>query len=132
MKNVTIIFCVIAGLLLLPTEIKAQEVTQPKLVIVKFHADWCGSCKAMGTALEDLTNKFDGEAALFVELDFTNNTKKHQSLLLASAMGIDNIVANNNATGFFLVIDSKTKEIKAKLTKKQTTKEMAQQISSFL
>jgi len=132
MKNLSIVICVIVSLFLVPSEIRAQENIQPELLIVKFHADWCGSCKAMGSTLEDLTNKFDGKSALFVELDFTNNTKKHQSLLLASAMGIDHIMAKNNGTGFFLVIDSKTKEIKAKLTKKQTTKEMAKQISALL
>lgn len=103
---------------------QSAQSTQPKLMIVKFHADWCGSCRAMGPVLEDLTNKLDGTPVLFVELDFTNNTTRHQANLLANALGIGEIVKNNNATGFLLVIDSKTKEVKAKLTKEQTVKEM--------
>ena len=116
----------------IPSKTYAQSIEKPELLIVKFHADWCGSCKAIGPALENLTNKLDSKPVLFVELDFTNQTTKHQAHLLASAIGIEKIVADNNTTGFILIIDSETKEIKAKLTKRQTTKEMGNKIVSFL
>jgi len=108
------------------------KATAPDLLVVKFHADWCGSCRALGPAITDLTNKLDGQAVLFTELDFTNNSKKHQSILLASALGLDEVVANNKGTGFILVIDSKTKEISAKLDKTQSVKEMSKIISGLL
>lgn len=119
----------------LPTEITSSnsvQTTPPNLLVVKFHADWCGSCRALGPAITDLTNKLDGQAVLFTELDFTNNSKKHQSMLLASALGLDEVVAANQGTGFILVIDSKTKEISAKLDKTQSVKEMSKIISDLL
>ena len=132
MKNVSVVICFFIAMAFMPTKIFSQEIEKPELLIVKFHADWCGSCKAIGPALEDLANKLDGKAILFVELDFTNNSTKHQSNMLASALGIEEVVSTNNGTGFILVIDSKTKEVEAKLTKLQTTKEMGNKIVSLL
>ena len=106
--------------------------SSPKLLVIKFHADWCGSCKALGPVLTDLTNKLDGKPVLFTELDFTNQSKKHQALLLASALGVDKIVAKNPGTGFLLVVDSKTKKVKATLNKKHSVKEMAEIITGLL
>ena len=104
----------------------------PQLMVVKFHADWCGSCRALGPAITDLSNKFDGQPVLFTELDFTNITAKNQTLLLASALGIGGVVEEHNGTGFILVIDSKTKEVKAKLNKTQPIKEMSKIIANLL
>ena len=132
MKKLSIVLCLLMTMVFIPNHSNAQDAKKPELLIVKFHADWCGSCKAIGPALEDLTNKLDGKATLFVELDFTNNSTKHQAQLMATALGIEKILEKNNGTGFILVIDSKTKEVKAKLTKAQTTKEMGAKITSLL
>ncbi|MBL4707700.1 MAG: hypothetical protein JKY48_04590 [Flavobacteriales bacterium] len=132
MKSISVAFCLLLIVTFIPTKSFSQKNEYSDLLVVKFHADWCGSCKAIGSALEDLTNKLDGKAALFLELDFTNNTTRHQSNMMASALGIEKIVLENNGTGFILVIDSKTKEVKAKLTKAQSAKEMGSQISSLL
>ena len=132
MKHLLLVASLFIAMIIIPNEGNAQEDSQPKLLVVKFHADWCGSCKALGPVLTDLTNKLDGKPILFVELDFTNNTKKQQTNLLASALGIDKIVAENGGTGFLLVIDGKTKAVKTKFTKTQTVKEMANEINSLL
>ncbi len=132
MKNVLVVISLFLMVACIPNKGSAQENVQPKLLVVKFHADWCGSCRALGPVLTDLTNKLDGKPVLFTKLDFTNNSEKHQSNLLASALGIEKIVKENYGTGFLLVIDTKTKEIKAKLTKTQTVKEMAKEINTLL
>lgn len=133
MKNLLLIFSIFAVLISFSNESTAQETpTEPTLMVVKFHADWCGKCRALGPALTDLTNKMDGEPVLFTQLDFTNNSTEHQSKLLGSALGIQNIVDENYGTGFLLVIDSKTKEVKARLTHDQTVTEMTNKINSFL
>jgi len=132
MKKSAIVLGLFLAMSFIPNKTFAQENSEVKLMVVKFHADWCGSCRALGPVLTDLTNKLDGKPVLFTQLDFTNNTTKHQANLLASALGIKKIVDDNNGTGFLLVIDSKTKAIKTKLTKTQTVKEMATKIKSLL
>lgn len=103
---------------------------EPKLIAVKFHGDWCGSCKKMGSVFTDLTNKLDGTPVLFVELDRTNNTTSHQSSLLASALGLGDVYQSNPGTGFILLIDGKTREITGKLTAGMGLKQMAAEIET--
>ena len=132
MKNLTFAIGILMSMILMSNKGYAQGNDQPKLMVVKFHADWCGSCKALGTTLEDLTNKLDGKSVLFTQLDFTNNTSRHQTKLLASALGIEKVVEANDGTGFLLVIDSKTKKVKATLKKDLSVKEMTNKINALL
>jgi thiol-disulfide isomerase/thioredoxin len=98
MKNLLLVISLFVAMVFIPNQGNSQENTQPELMVVKFHADWCGSCRTLGPVLTDLTNKLDGKPVLFVKLDFTNNTSKHQTKLLASSLGIEKIVAQNNST----------------------------------
>lgn len=110
----------------------SSETAAPALIAVKFHADWCKSCKIMGPAFLDLQNKLDGTSVLFVELDFTNRTTQHQTNLLASALELSDVTAENSGTGFILVFDAESKEVKEKFTKERTVKEMATAIQTHL
>ncbi len=105
---------------------------QPDLIAVKFHADWCGSCKKMGNVFSDLNNKFDGKSVLFVELDKTNMTTSHQAKMLASALGLEAIYEQNKGTGFILILDARTKAVKAKLTASDGIKDMTKEILNHL
>ena len=104
----------------------------PETLAVKFHADWCGSCKRMGPVFEDLRNKYDGQPVLFVELDLTNGTTRAQAEYLATALGFGEVYAANQGTGFILLLDATSRQTLAKLTADQDIKAMGRQIVAQL
>ncbi len=97
----------------------------PKIIAVKFHADWCGYCKAMGPVFEELQAKFDLQPALYVTFDQTREFDRKQSQYLANAMGLNQVWAKHGgSTGFILLIDANTKEVVEKLSHEKNLKEM--------
>ncbi|MEM7479840.1 MAG: thioredoxin family protein [Acidobacteriota bacterium] len=106
----------------------ADGPAEPKLVAVKFHADWCGSCKKMGPLFEDLSNKYDGKSVLFVTLDLTNGTTRAQAEFLAAALGFGDAYAAHPGTGFVLLLDGATRKPLVKLTADQSIKEMGAEL----
>ena len=114
--------------LLLPVAVLDAAPSQPEIVAVKFHADWCGSCKRMGPVFEDLRNKYDGKPVLFVELDLTNGTTRSQAEYLAAALGFGDVYAQNQGTGFILLLDGESGKQLAKLTADQNIKAMGAEI----
>ncbi|MEM9445415.1 MAG: thioredoxin domain-containing protein [Verrucomicrobiota bacterium] len=126
-----ILMIMIAALLLNLASNQAMAAKDPKIIVAKFHADWCGSCKAMEDSLVDLSNKFDGKEVLFVTFDRTNNTTTHHSELLASAMELGEIYDSHAGTGYVLLIDPKNGNVIEKL-KGMSTKEMGNSIAAKL
>lgn len=106
----------------------AEAPAQPDLLAVKFHADWCGSCKKMGTVFEDLRNKYDGRSVLFVTLDLTNGTTRSQAEFMAAALGFGNVFEKNAGTGFILLLDGDSRQQVAKLTADQNIKVMGAEL----
>lgn len=104
----------------------------PKLIAVKYHADWCGSCKKMGPVFEDLRDKYDGEPVLFVTLDRTNRTTRSQADFLAASLGIGDSAARHAGTGFVVVYDATHRTELAKLTADQDIKAMGAALRSHL
>jgi thiol-disulfide isomerase/thioredoxin len=100
------------------------------IIAVKFHADWCGSCKAMGPAFSDLGDKFDSEPVLFVTFDLTNDLTTRRARLLAQALRLDKIWAQNAPkTGFVLLVDASRMEVLDKLTKDDDFKMMGEKLA---
>jgi len=133
MKTIKLFLFVITTLLIthIGTAQKSNSIEGPKLILVKFHADWCKICRAMGSVFEDLQNKMDGKNILFVKLDFTNNQTKHQANMLGASLGIAAVLKKNyRRTGFILIIDPKTKQVLQKLTKDDDVYAMEAKIKS--
>lgn len=86
-----------------------------RILAIRLHADWCERSRVMHQYYEDLKNRFDGQEVLFVTLDLTNNTTRHQSLLLASALGIEGILGQNSDTGQIQLATYRGKQVFAHL-----------------
>lgn len=110
-----------------------DNVNSPDLLVVKFHADWCGSCIAMGPAFEDVQNRFEKENISFVKLDFTDGDTTSQANKTGKSLGIQPIlIENNRKTGFVLIIDNASKKVLYKLTKKDNVDVMESKIREFI
>lgn len=102
-----------------------QADTGPKVIAVKFHADWCGYCKAMGGVFEEMQAKFDQQPVLWVTFDQTRENNRKQSGYLAHALGLDDIWAEHGGkTGFILLLDAQTLEVTDTLSHELSLKEM--------
>ncbi|TAE71619.1 MAG: hypothetical protein EAZ85_10575 [Bacteroidetes bacterium] len=121
-----------------PTKQKKQIITGVKLTAVCLHADWCENSRALLKYYENLKNKFDGQDILFVTLDFTNRTTRHQASLLANALNVHEQVAEYDETGVILLITqvqtrkATTKKISGVLERTMPFEEMANQIKDLL
>lgn len=100
-----------------------------ELVVVKFHADWCGSCQTMGETFENLGAKLDSEPVLFVELDQTTSAGRKQAGFLLNAMGGKSVWKEyGGKTGFILLLNPEDMSVVGKLTKENGFKDMVKAI----
>jgi len=92
----------------------------PILYAITFHADWCGSCAVLNPEVIKARGKsdLDNQNVLFITLDLTDKTTRHQAGLMAAALGIgDFYTENDGKTGFVLLVNSATREQLGTLTK---------------
>ena len=64
------------------TEVKQSDIP----VVVDFWAEWCGPCKQIGPALEELSSEYEGRVKI-VKVDVDNNPNS------AAGMGVRGIPA---------------------------------------
>jgi len=103
----------------------SPEIAGPKLIAVKFHADWCGYCKAMGDVYEEMQAKFDRQPVLWITLDQTREHGRTQAEYLAYALNMKDIWSEHGGkTGFILLVNAETGQVMEKLTHEQTLKQM--------
>jgi len=52
------------------SEFKSEVINSNDVVLVDFFAEWCGPCKMIAPALEELSREFEGKAKVFkVDVD---------------------------------------------------------------
>ena len=129
--------CVLFALLLMASPALAGTVQvdgegSPALYVVKVHADWCGSCKALAPVLEEVRETLTAESVLFLELDVTDEARTAQARLLAAALGIEDHLKANNKTGLVLLIDPSDKALVETLTRKNSAEEMVGKIEGHI
>ena len=128
MKKVLYLFTTIAILGLSQEMASAQDCgdkgDDTKLYALTFHADYCGSCKALKPNVLALRPKLEGKSVEWVKFDFTSSETKKKSKELASELGFSEIYNKNQATGFVLLVDADTKKTVGKLTSSQSSDDM--------
>ena len=83
---------------------KAAETEGP--LVVKIHADWCGTCTRMQPSWNRVSASLGGEAR-FVVLDVTNAGKVEQATAEADRLGIRSFFdAHKSKTGTVGVLDA--------------------------
>ena len=105
---------------------------RPALYVVKVHADWCGSCKALTPVLEEVRESLADEPVLFLELDVTDEARTAQARLLTAALGIEDHLKANNKTGLVLLIDPGDNALLETLTRKNSADEMVGKIEGHI
>lgn len=114
-------------------KVKAPAPSKIKVLALSFHADWCENSLALVSSFSHLKNRFDGQAVLFVRLDYTNKTTMHQANLLAEALGIHELTSQfGYDTGFVLLMDYESRKPIARLTPKASFNNMVGAIAQGL
>jgi len=105
----------------------ASSPESPRLVAIKLHADWCGSCRKMGSVFEDLGTVMEDSPVLFVRLDLTDGASRSQAAYLMEMMGLGGVwrrYDSGKKTGLIAVVDTDTKKTVAALNADQNLKQM--------
>lgn len=105
---------------------------EPEVMGVLFYADWCGSCQILDPVIAKARGKanLDNESILFVTLDLTNETTRHQSAFMAHTLGISDFYEDNDGgTGFMALIDADNGKVISRLNKTMDAATMANHIN---
>lgn len=89
----------------------STEQEQPRLYVVKLHADWCGTCQAIKTQYEAAKKHFKGQPVKFMTFDVTNDETRKASLKKAEKLGIADTLKKTDSMGRVLVIDAESGKV---------------------
>ena len=121
-KSLTLIFVLLTGLGF--SNIFGQEKESPTLYAVMFYADNCSNSKSITPKVKSLQSKLQGKKVEFVKFDFSTKESIEKTQDLANKLGLNNVLASNEGTGFVVLVDAKSKAKRAILTTKQSPDEM--------
>jgi thiol-disulfide isomerase/thioredoxin len=88
----------------------ALEGCNGKPYVVKIHADWCGSCKALKSVWQRIETDL-GDQAIIVTLDVSDRVAYMESQATAERLGIGEFFQEyRSRTGTIAILDCKTHE----------------------
>lgn len=90
-------------------------------IAILMYADWCGSCKVLDPKIKAVQPEFERGNILFVRFDLTNEATRHQSDLLAQALGVEELYRRNaGKTGYLTIVDRTSGQSIERITKDQS------------
>jgi thiol-disulfide isomerase/thioredoxin len=84
-RSTALALAALGALLVAPAAVQAGSPGKP--MIVKIHADWCGTCARLNSTFEELEARVGSDAEIVV-LDVTDRTALEQSRARAQELGI--------------------------------------------
>lgn len=120
-----------------PTTILANEtegeITDPKILAVTMHGDWCGKCKIMDPKLNSIKKEFKDTGILFTLLDMTDEFTKSQAQMQAALMGLQDLFQlHEGKTGYTVIIDAETGKELDRITHDLSEEEMRNKLKAFI
>ncbi len=111
----------------------AGKAAKADVIGMLFHADWCGSCKILDPKIESAEKEFAGKPILFSKFDLTDSETRATSAKLSKEIGMGPIFEKHgNRTGFFLLVDAKSKEVLSTITSIHTEDDIKSKINQAL
>ena len=105
----------------------------PEVLVVAFHADWCGKCQTLGPKMmKSVFPEIRDEPYLLVKLDMTDQDSRQPEYML-SALGLGNLWEEyGRKTGFALVIDAETKQVVETLNASESSEAMVSEVRTAI
>lgn len=133
MKRIIASMLLTATLLVTVVTAAAQYQDKPQVIGLLFYADWCASCKVLEPKLDAVKKGFTDKPVLFTRVDMTDDYTKSQSKLLAGALGLGSLYAENAPkTGYMILINASNKKVLGKLDKAQSEEQIKANIAAAL
>ena len=64
------------------SEFQSEVLESPDVVLIDFFAEWCGPCKMLAPALEDLSSEMAGKAKVFkIDVDKEGNIAQKYGIM---------------------------------------------------
>lgn len=112
-----------------PAALAEKPTPKPQTYAVLFYADWCGSCKTLDPKVKEARKSLADSPVLFLTFDMTDDATKHQSAMLAEAIGLDTLyVENGGKTGYLAIVDAASGKVLGKLTKGDSAEAIASKL----
>ncbi len=75
------------------------EPWMPRLIVARFHADWCPRSPSIEPIYDELADNFEHEPVLFVTFDITSAQTRQRSWKLAQALGVFGLLGTMEVDG---------------------------------